>query len=52
MCIIWKIYRLISLYRNVADKINGDVLDDAELLLKSHFQSNDTILMESLQFMF
>lgn len=44
MSIIWKIYRFfITSSKCVADKINKDVLDDAELLLKSHFQSNDTI---------
>lgn len=44
MSIIWKIYRFfITSSKCVADKINKDVLDDAEFLLKSHFQSNDTI---------
>lgn len=44
MSIIWKIYRFfIILQKCVVDKINKDVFDDVELLLKLYFQLNDII---------
>lgn len=44
MSIIWKIYRFfIILQKCVVDKINKDVFDDVEFLLKLYFQLNDII---------